>query len=131
MKIPHCIVLWCFNHSINHSFILGITHAAVWAACCSFIAHNTDAELRPSAQSFIQGMHHGFGKFCGSVFGGMLIQELGSVMVFRIYGAVCAVFFILFIAVNFFNREEGKFMADLPDDMDPKNVSVSFPVLKY
>ena len=52
-------------------------------------------------------------------------------MVFRIYGAVCAVFFILFIAVNFFNREEGKFMADLPDDMDPKNVSVSFPVLKY
>ena len=64
----------------------GITHAAVWAACCSFIAHNTDAELRPSAQSFIQGLHHGFGKFCGAVFGGMLVQKLGTIMVFRIYG---------------------------------------------
>jgi hypothetical protein len=33
---------------------LGITHAAVWAACCSFISHNTDAELRPSAQGVLQ-----------------------------------------------------------------------------
>ena len=34
--------------------IVGITHAAVWAACCSFISHNTDAELRPSAQGVLQ-----------------------------------------------------------------------------
>ena len=33
---------------------IGITHAAVWAACCSFISHNTDAELRPSAQGVLQ-----------------------------------------------------------------------------
>jgi len=32
----------------------GITHAAVWAACCSFIAHNTDEALRPSAQGVLQ-----------------------------------------------------------------------------
>lgn len=32
----------------------GITHAAVWAACCSFISHNTDVELRPSMQGFLQ-----------------------------------------------------------------------------
>ena len=57
---------------------LGITHAAVWAACCSFISHNTDAELRPSMQSFLQGIHHGFGRFCGAVFGGMLIKEHGK-----------------------------------------------------
>ena len=56
----------------------GITHAAVWAACCSFINHNTDAELRQSAQGFLQGIHHGFGKFCGAVFGGMLIQTHGK-----------------------------------------------------
>ena len=34
--------------------LAGITHAAVWAACCSFISHNTDAELRPSMQGFLQ-----------------------------------------------------------------------------
>ena len=39
----------------NHLYIVvGITHAAVWAACCSFISHNTDAELRPSAQGVLQ-----------------------------------------------------------------------------
>ena len=36
----------------------GITHAAVWAACCSYISHNTDAELRPSMQSFLQVNTH-------------------------------------------------------------------------
>merc|ERR1719510_830939 len=97
-------------------FVQGITHAAVWAACCSFIAHNTDAELRPHAQSFLQGLHHGFGRFCGAVFGGMLIKAHGTVIVFRIYGGVCAVFLILFIAVNFFNRNEGGFS----DEVDPE-----------
>merc|ERR1719278_138490 len=77
-------------------FLQGITHAAVWAACCSFISHNTDAELRPSMQGFLQGVHHGFGRFCGAVFGGMLIKEHGSTMVFRMYGLVCAVMLVLF-----------------------------------
>ena len=79
-------ILIIFLNILLFCILQGITHAAVWAACCSFIAHNTDAELRPSAQSFIQGLHHGFGKFCGAVFGGMLVQKLGTIMVFRIYG---------------------------------------------
>ena len=57
----------------------GITHAGVWAAMSSLIAHNTEPELRPSTQGFLQGIHHGFGKFCGAVFGGMLIKERGNV----------------------------------------------------
>ena len=112
------------NYRYFHFPLLGITHAAVWAACCSFIAHNTDAELRPSAQSFLQGLHHGFGRFCGAVFGGMLIKTYGTVLVFRIYGAVCGVFFILFVLVNFYNRNEGSLSTDLPDDVDPRNVSI-------
>ena len=98
---------------------LGITHAAVWAACCSFIAHNTDAELRPSAQSFLQGLHHGFGRFSGAVFGGMMIKSYGTILVFRIYGAVCAVIFVLFCAVNFANMKEGS-SEDLPEGVDPQ-----------
>ena len=109
---------------------IGITHAAVWAACCSFIAHNTDTELRSSAQSFLQGIHHGFGRFSGAVFGVMLIKTYGTILVFRVYGAVCAVFFILFVLVNFVNRSEGKITSDLPDDVDPRNVSKG-PILKY
>merc|ERR1712012_97895 len=94
-------------------FVQGITHAAVWAACCSFIAHNTDTELRSSAQSFLQGIHHGFGRFCGAVFGGMLIKTHGTKMIFRIYGAVCGVVALIFTAINFYSLKEGKFTSDL------------------
>jgi len=106
-------------------FLQGITHAAVWAACCSFISHNTDAELRPSMQSFLQGIHHGFGRFCGAVFGGLLIKEHGSTMVFRMYGLVCAGMLVLFTLVNFYNMKEGGFSTDLGEDIDPRNVMES------
>jgi len=103
-------------------FLQGITHAAVWAACCSFISHNTDAELRPSAQGVLQGIHHGFGRFCGAVFGGMLIKEHGTKIIFRIYGLVCAVVLVLFTLVNFYNMKEGGFKTELGEDVDPRNV---------
>jgi MFS family permease len=103
-------------------FLQGITHAAVWAACCSFISHNTDAELRPSAQGVLQGIHHGFGRFCGAVFGGMLIKDHGTKIIFRIYGLVCAVVLVLFTLVNFYNMKEGGFKTDLGEDVDPRNV---------
>ena len=44
-------------------------------------------------------------------------------MVFRVYGCVCAVFLVLFLLVNLYNRSEGSFSADMEDHMDPKNVS--------
>lgn len=103
-------------------FVQGITHAAIWAACCSFITHNTDAKLRSSAQGFLQGIHHGFGKFCGAVFGGMLIKTNGTVAVFRAYGFTCLVVLVIFVAVNFYNRNEGGLTGDLPEDVDPRTV---------
>jgi hypothetical protein len=103
-------------------FLQGITHAAVWAACCSFISHNTDPELRTSAQGVLQFFHHGFGRFCGAVFGGMLIKTHGTKMVFRVYGLVCGVVFVLFTGINFFNMKEGGFQKDLAEDVDPRNV---------
>jgi uncharacterized membrane protein len=65
----------------------------------------------------LQGLHHGFGRFCGAVFGGMLIKEYGTVIVFRIYGVVCAVFLVLFILVNFSSRNEGG-KSDGSDDVN-------------
>lgn len=58
-------------------FIQGITHAAVWAACCSYIAHNTPPQLRSSAQGVLQGLHHGLGRGCGAVIGGMFVAAYG------------------------------------------------------
>lgn len=36
-------------------FVQGVTHAAVWAACCSYIAHGSPPNLRSSAQGVLQG----------------------------------------------------------------------------
>lgn len=58
-------------------FIQGITHATVWAACCSYIAHNTPAPLRSSAQGVLQGLHHGLGRGCGAVVGGIFVAVYG------------------------------------------------------
>lgn len=58
----------------------GITHAAVWAACCSYIAHNTPPQLRSSAQGVLQGLHHGLGRGCGAVIGGMFVASYGNLL---------------------------------------------------
>lgn len=63
-------------------FIQGITHAAVWAACCSYIAHNTPSQLRSSAQGVLQGLHHGLGRGCGAVIGGMFVAAYGMSLVY-------------------------------------------------
>lgn len=70
-------------------FMQGITHAAVWAACCSYIAHNTPQHLRSSAQGVLQGLHHGFGRGCGAVIGGFFVRYFGSATTFRGYGNSC------------------------------------------
>ena len=62
-------------------FIQGITHAAVWAACCSYISHNTPPQLRTSAQGVLQGIHHGLGRGCGAVIGGMFVDAYGELLV--------------------------------------------------
>ena len=49
---------------------------------------------------------------------------IGTVRVFQIYAVVCGVILVLFILVNFYNRNEGGISADLPDSLDPKTVSI-------
>lgn len=60
----------------------GITHAAVWAACCSYIAHNTPQQLRSSAQGVLQGIHHGLGRGCGAVVGGWFVTYFGKCSIY-------------------------------------------------
>lgn len=74
---------WYFND--DYFFVIGITHAAVWAACCSYIAHNTPQQLRSSAQGVLQGIHHGLGRGCGAVVGGMLVNYFGKYSFFLLW----------------------------------------------
>lgn len=99
----------------------GITHAACWAACCSYICHNTPQHLRTSAQGVLQGLHHGLGRGCGAVFGGMFVTYFGSKATFRGYGIACFFVLLAFIFINFY-RKEGGFSTDIPTTEDPHQV---------
>ncbi|CAK1541961.1 unnamed protein product [Leptosia nina] len=82
-------------------FVQGVTHAAVWAACCSYIAHGAPARLRSSAQGVLQGLHHGLGRGCGAVIGGIAVAKWGTTRTFAGYGILCAVALAAFAFVNF------------------------------
>ncbi|KAM3960107.1 major facilitator superfamily domain-containing protein 6 jef [Aphomia sociella] len=82
-------------------FVQGVTHAAVWAACCSYIAHGAPPRLRSSAQGVLQGLHHGLGRGCGAVLGGVAVAKWGTTRTFAGYGLLCAVALAAFAFVNF------------------------------
>ena len=64
---------------IFYSLNSGITHAAVWAACCSYLAHNCRPELRAQSQGVLQGIHHGFGRGSGAIIGGIFVNYFGKI----------------------------------------------------
>ncbi|KAJ1526219.1 hypothetical protein ONE63_009377 [Megalurothrips usitatus] len=103
-------------------FMQGITHAAVWAACCSYIAHNTPPDMRSSSQGVLQGIHHGLGRGCGAVLGGMLVTQFGTTATFRAYGVCCAFVLAAFVFINFYRKDQG-FVSDLPQTEDPHQVA--------
>ncbi|PNF24147.1 hypothetical protein B7P43_G00596 [Cryptotermes secundus] len=103
-------------------FMQGITHAAVWAACCSYIAHNTPQQLRSSAQGVLQGIHHGLGRGCGAVIGGIFVNYFGTTATFRGYGFMCALVLAAFVFINFYRKETG-FVSELPAAEDPHQVA--------
>ncbi|XP_013119445.2 major facilitator superfamily domain-containing protein 6 [Stomoxys calcitrans] len=100
----------------------GITHAAVWAASCSYIAHNTPKHLRSSSQGVLQGIHHGLGRGCGAIIGGMFVTYYGTTVTFRWYGICCLFVLGLFIFVNFYRKEQG-FISEIPVTEDPHQVA--------
>uniref|UniRef100_A0A1A9WHX7 Major facilitator superfamily associated domain-containing protein n=1 Tax=Glossina brevipalpis TaxID=37001 RepID=A0A1A9WHX7_9MUSC len=100
----------------------GITHAAVWAASCSYIAHITPKHLRASAQGVLQGIHHGLGRGCGAIIGGMFVSYYGTTATFRWYGISCLFVLGFFVFVNFYRREQG-FISDIPVTEDPHQVA--------
>ncbi|XP_054707105.1 major facilitator superfamily domain-containing protein 6-like [Uloborus diversus] len=101
-------------------FVQGITHAAVWAACCSYITQATPANLRSSAQGVLQGLHHGLGRGCGAVIGGIFVNYFGTQVTFRGYGFASLIVLILFVFINYYRKDKG--FASFQDDQEPDTV---------
>lgn len=101
-------------------FIQGITHAAVWAACCSYITQATPSKLRSSAQGVLQGIHHGLGKGCGAVIGGLFVNSFGTQVTFRGYGFACLIVLFLFILINYYRRDKG--FSKFQDEHEPDTI---------
>lgn len=74
----------------------GVTHAAVWAACTSYVGRIAPPGYATSAQGILQGLHHGLGRGCGAILGGVLIHEFGTNVTFRLYGVASLVVLVLF-----------------------------------
>ncbi|GFO42618.1 major facilitator superfamily domain-containing protein 6 [Plakobranchus ocellatus] len=108
-------------------FVQGLTHAAVWAACCAYITHAIPVELRSSAQGILQGLHHGLGRGCGAVFGGVLVNQYGSVVTFRIYGVTCILVLALYMGLNIFFEKRGIFShgGQMPQDAFSDNAHLA------
>ncbi|CAG5130572.1 unnamed protein product [Candidula unifasciata] len=108
-------------------FVQGLTHAAVWAACCAYITHAIPVELRSSAQGILQGLHHGLGRGCGAVFGGLLVYQYGSVVTFRIYGITCIIVLITYFGINMYLQKQGKFSHNgrLPQELVEDNAHLA------
>ncbi|KRZ83657.1 Major facilitator superfamily domain-containing protein 6, partial [Trichinella sp. T8] len=84
-----------------------LTHAAVWAAATSYISLATPPQFKSSAQGLLQGLHHGLGRGCGALFGGLIITYTGTQLMFRAYGFSCLVILGIFYAVNRFMSGDG------------------------
>ena len=77
----------------------GITHAAVWAACTSYMGRVAPPGYGTSAQGVLQGLHHGLGRGCGAIIGGLLIHHFGTNLTFRGYGVACSIILLLYVLI--------------------------------
>lgn len=91
----------------------GVTHAAIWAACISYLSAAVPPELRTSAQGILQGLHLGLGRGCGAMIGGVLVNYFGAAATFRGIGMTCLVILLLFALIQWLavpDEEEDKTM---------------------
>jgi len=58
--------------------VAGLTHASVWAAGCSYMTQAVPVDMRPTAQMILHSLHHAFGRGCGALIGGAIINSYGT-----------------------------------------------------
>ena len=87
--------------------VQGVTHAAVWATCCSYITQATSLHLKSSTQGILEGLHHGLGKGGGALLGGIFINKFGTRAVYATYGILSVFVLAFFIYVNYQRTDQG------------------------
>ncbi|XP_066510349.1 major facilitator superfamily domain-containing protein 6-A isoform X2 [Hoplias malabaricus] len=78
----------------------GVTHAAVWAACISYLSAAVPPAFRTSAQGILQGLHLGLGRGCGAMVGGVFVNYFGPAETFRGIGMTSLVILLLFALIQ-------------------------------
>ncbi|KAI4891734.1 hypothetical protein NFI96_031423 [Prochilodus magdalenae] len=103
----------------------GVTHAAVWAACISFLSAGVPPALRTSAQGILQGLHLGLGRGCGAMVGGVFVNYFGPAETFRGIGMASLVILLLFAFIQHVTEKD----EHIEDKMLAENIPVpSSPV---
>ncbi|XP_051880255.1 major facilitator superfamily domain-containing protein 6-B [Pristis pectinata] len=94
----------------------GVTHAAVWAACISYLSAAVPPALRTSTQGILQGLHLGLGRGCGAMVGGVMVNAFGAQQTFRGIGMASLVILLLFALIQWLavpdEDEEKKMLAE-------------------
>ena len=78
----------------------GITTAAVWAACLSYVSLNSKPGAQTTMQCILHGVHWGLGYGGGEVIGGILVHHYGAPTTFVLFGILCIVVLLLYILIN-------------------------------
>ena len=80
----------------------GITTAAVWAACLSYVSINSGPGAATTMQCILHGVHWGLGYGAGEVIGGIMVHHYGAPTTFIIFGILCIVILGVYILINYF-----------------------------
>ena len=79
----------------------GITTAAVWAACLSYVSINSGPGAATTMQCILHGVHWGLGYGAGEVIGGVMVHHYGAPTTFVIFGVLCLVILGMYILINY------------------------------
>ena len=83
----------------------GITTAAVWAACLSYVSQNSKPGAKTTMQCILHGVHWGLGYGAGEIIGGLLVHRFGAPVTFVIFGILCIMILLLYILIDTFTNE--------------------------
>jgi len=79
----------------------GITTAAVWAACLSYVSINSRPGAQTTMQCILHSVHWGLGYGAGEVIGGILVHHYGAPRTFVLFGVLCIIILFIYFLVRF------------------------------
>lgn len=83
----------------------GITTAAVWAACLSYVSLNSIPGAKTTMQCILHGVHWGLGYGAGEIIGGLLVHRFGAPITFIIFGLLCVVILVVYVLIDTFGED--------------------------